>query len=84
MIKNESKIITRCLDSCFDFCDAFSITDTGSTDDTLEVVKNYFDSKAEKKPYRIDHTSFKNFGFTRTESFTFAKKFAIDLAYDLP
>ena len=42
MIKNESKIIERALKSVEDFVDAICVCDTGSTDNTIEIVKKYF------------------------------------------
>lgn len=41
MIKNESKRITVTLDSVKDVTDCFVILDTGSEDDTVNIVKNY-------------------------------------------
>ena len=38
ILKNESHIIKRCLDSARPYIDGYFIIDTGSTDDTLEVV----------------------------------------------
>jgi len=37
MIKNESRIIERCLMHAIEHVDAVCILDTGSTDDTVEV-----------------------------------------------
>ena len=45
IIKNESKIITRMLDTVIDFIDHYVICDTGSTDNTIEVLENYFKDK---------------------------------------
>ena len=42
IVKNESKIITRCLDSVKDYIDYFVICDTGSTDGTQDIIKDYF------------------------------------------
>ena len=47
MIKNESKIIERCIDNCINYVDAVNILDTGSTDNTIELcnsilLKNFF------------------------------------------
>ena len=39
MVRNESKIIERCLDAALPHSDATLICDTGSVDNTLEVAK---------------------------------------------
>lgn len=42
IVKNESKIITRLLDSVLPIIDCYCICDTGSTDNTIEIITNYF------------------------------------------
>ena len=42
IVKNESKIITRLFDSVISIIDCYCICDTGSTDNTIELIKNYF------------------------------------------
>ncbi len=39
IVKNESHVIRRCLRSVRPFIDSYSIADTGSTDDTMAVVR---------------------------------------------
>ena len=39
IVKNESKIIKRCLDSVKDHIDYWVIVDTGSTDGTQDIIK---------------------------------------------
>ena len=43
IVKNESKIIIRLLESVLPIVDSYCICDTGSTDDTKEIIKNFFD-----------------------------------------
>ena len=43
IVKNESKIITRLFDSVISIIDCYCICDTGSTDNTVELIKTYFD-----------------------------------------
>ena len=42
MIKNEEKIIDRCIKGVLSICDAICVNDTGSTDSTIEKVKDIF------------------------------------------
>ena len=42
IVKNESKIITRLLDSVISIIDFYCICDTGSTDNTCEIITEYF------------------------------------------
>lgn len=43
IVKNEEKILARCLDSVVDLCDEIIIVDTGSTDRTKEIAGRYTD-----------------------------------------
>ena len=45
IVKNESKIIVKCLDSVLPFIDYWVICDTGSTDGTQTVIETYFKEK---------------------------------------
>ena len=45
IVKNESRIITRMLDSVVPIIDAYCICDTGSTDNTVELIQSYFKDK---------------------------------------
>ena len=73
IVKNEAAVIGRCLDSVFGsgLIDYFSIVDTGSTDNTMEIVKE------KAKEYNIngirgamiftDFASCRNFSLTELE-----------------
>jgi tetratricopeptide (TPR) repeat protein len=63
IVKNESNIITRLFDSVIDIIDTFCICDTGSTDNTVNVIQEYFDNKKIKG--RIVLEPFKNFEHNR-------------------
>ncbi len=66
IVKDESQVIKRCLDSVKDFIDYWVICDTGSTDGTQEIIKNLM---AEYKiPGELHQTTWKDFGTNRTES----------------
>lgn len=66
IVKNESKIITRLFDSVIDIIDSYCICDTGSTDDTVKIIEEYF--KKNGKPGKVISEPFKDFGYNRTHS----------------
>lgn len=43
IVKNESEVLARCLDSIADIADEIIIVDTGSDDDTIDIAKKYTD-----------------------------------------
>ena len=63
IVKNESKIITRLFDSILPIIDCYCICDTGSTDNTIEIIEKYF--KEKNKPGKIIQEPFKNFCYNR-------------------
>jgi tetratricopeptide (TPR) repeat protein len=80
MIKNESKIIERCISRALPCVDAISILDTGSTDDTVDICTKYLETCG--KPYKISVEPFRNFGYNRTISFQNAVKLCMDNNWD--
>lgn len=64
IVKNESKIITRLFDSMKDIIDCYCICDTGSTDNTVELIETYFKTKS--IPGKVVKEPFKNFEYNRT------------------
>ena len=66
IVRNESKIITRLLESVLSIIDTYVICDTGSTDNTPSIIKDFFDSKG--IPGEVIFEPFKNFGYNRTFS----------------
>ena len=66
IVKNESKIITRLFDSVISIINCYCICDTGSNDDTINIIQNYF----EKKNIfgKIIQESFINFSHNRNIS----------------
>ena len=63
IVKNESKIILRLLESVVSFIDCYCICDTGSTDNTCELIKSYFDDKNIRGT--IFSEKFQNFAYNR-------------------
>ena len=43
IVKDEAPNIERCLASCAPFINYYVICDTGSTDNTKEIIKKFFD-----------------------------------------
>lgn len=64
IVKNESKIITRLFDSVCSIIDCYCICDTGSTDNTVELITEYFKNKG--IPGKVVIEPFKNFCHNRT------------------
>ena len=64
IVKNESKIIERCLNAAKEAIDYVSICDTGSTDQTIEIIENWcLENNIEGK---VHQEEFKNFCHNRT------------------
>jgi len=72
IVKNESHIICEVLESIVPFIDTFVISDTGSTDNTVEVILNFF--KKHDITGHIIHNDWVDFGTNRT--------YALQHAYD--
>lgn len=66
IVKNESAIIERCLDSVLPVIDCLSICDTGSTDNTVELIEAYMHKY--HLPGKVHRHEWKNFGHNRTAS----------------
>ena len=64
IVRNESTIIRRLLNSVIPLIDTYCICDTGSTDNTKEVIREYFSTKGISG--EIFDCSFQNFGYNRT------------------
>jgi len=74
IVKNESKIITRLLTTVLPIIDTYCICDTGSTDMTKEIIKEFFDVRCIDG--KIIEEPFKNFGYNRTVALNAAKEMA--------
>lgn len=80
MIRNEEKIIKRCLEAVENVVDCFCVCDTGSTDKTVEIVEEFL--KTHKGCLTTE--PWKNFGHNRTVSFQNAQTYVRDeLKWDL-
>jgi len=72
IVKNESANMVRLLDSLKCIVDMISIDDTGSTDNTEEVIMNW--GKENNIPTAVHHEPFVDFAHNRTHSVQMAKK----------
>jgi tetratricopeptide (TPR) repeat protein len=77
IVKNESLIISRCLDSLKEYVDYIVISDTGSSDNTIEVINNYLINN--KIPGKVFQDEWKNFGYNRTKSLINAQQYCKDI-----
>lgn len=83
IVKNESVNLPRCLASFFPpnmppIVDAYVIADTGSTDDTIDLIQGFFAARG--IPGRVVRTTFQNFEQARNEALDAARQ--SDLAFD--
>ena len=63
IVKNESKIILRLLESVLPIIDCYCICDTGSSDDTIDKIEYYF--KTKNIPGKVVSEPFKDFAHNR-------------------
>ena len=80
MIKNESRIIERCIMHAIQHVDAVCVLDTGSTDTTVEICQSVLEKTG--KPFKISVDPFRNFGKSRTISFQNTQEFCTELGWD--
>ncbi|HUD02361.1 MAG TPA: glycosyltransferase family 2 protein [Rhabdochlamydiaceae bacterium] len=69
IVKNESKVIKRCLDSVKHLIDYWVIVDTGSNDRTQKIIKNHL----KDIPGELHERSWKNFAHNRNEALKLAQ-----------
>ncbi len=72
IVKNESHVIRRCLDSVRPFVDTWVIVDTGSTDGTQDIIREQLTDL----PGELHERPWKDFGHNRTEALDLAKGMA--------
>lgn len=71
IVKNESAVIKRCLESVLPIIDYWVISDTGSTDGTQKIIVDYM--KEKNVPGELHERPWKNFAHNRNEALQLAK-----------
>jgi glycosyltransferase involved in cell wall biosynthesis len=79
MIRNEEKILRRCLESVKGVVDAFCISDTGSNDSTCQIAEDFL----KENPGCLAKSTWKDFGHNRSLSFTAAQDWVKSQGWDL-
>ena len=64
IVKNEEKVLARCLDSIRGFVDEIIIVDTGSDDDTKRIARKYTD-KVYDFEWIDDFAAARNYSFSK-------------------
>jgi tetratricopeptide (TPR) repeat protein len=64
IVKNESRVIERMLSSVADMVDTYCICDTGSTDNTKELITAFFEARGISG--KIVEEPFRDFGYNRS------------------
>jgi|694.fasta_scaffold00022_239 glycosyltransferase involved in cell wall biosynthesis len=71
IVKNESQVIRRCIDSVKDYISYWVIVDTGSTDGTQDLIKEIMEEYG--IPGELHERPWVDFGHNRTESLNYSK-----------
>lgn len=73
IVKNEEKIICRLLKSVLPLIDTYCICDTGSTDNTIQVIHDYCKQNGIMDGVIEEH-AFRDFGYSRNKALDMCKK----------
>jgi tetratricopeptide (TPR) repeat protein len=79
MMKNEEKILKRCLEAAEKVVEGFCILDTGSTDSSKEIALDFLKTRTGC----LTEDPFRDFGYSRTKSFENAQKYLKDNNWNL-
>jgi glycosyltransferase involved in cell wall biosynthesis len=81
MVRNESRILDRCLAAVAGVVDAMCIHDTGSTDGTPDIARAFLERGNRKGC--VTASEWTNFGANRTASFQAARDYLSTAGWDL-
>ena len=81
IVKDEAAIIEQCLQALAPAIDCYVICDTGSTDDTVNLIRGVFDPL--DIPGEIVHTEFVDFGQARNFALDTARASSLEFDYIL-
>ncbi len=70
IVRDESRVIERCLRAVLPYIDCWAITDTGSEDDTMEIIQRMLSDI----PGKLYQEPWVNFGVNRSLAFKSARK----------
>ncbi|MDQ8012288.1 MAG: glycosyltransferase family 2 protein [Flavobacterium nitrogenifigens] len=73
IVKNEAQIISRLLNSVENIIDAIVICDTGSTDNTINIIEDWAYTK--NIPCKVQQDKWIDFGTNRTNAIIYAKEY---------
>jgi len=79
MVRNEERILKRCMESVEGFVEAYCICDTGSTDKTCEIATEFLKTH----DGCLTHVQWQDFGYNRTASFANAQTYLKTTGWDL-
>jgi glycosyltransferase involved in cell wall biosynthesis len=79
IVRNEAERIERALKSVAPFIEYWVIHDTGSTDDTVEVIEKFFAGR--NIPGHVTHGQFKDFSQARNDALNAARQANYDWDY---
>ena len=82
IVKNEIGVLPRSLPTIAPHIDYWVISDTGSTDGTQRVIREYFERRG--VPGELHECAWRNFGHNRTEAFERARQAQRARSADLP
>jgi glycosyltransferase involved in cell wall biosynthesis len=71
IVKDEAHVIRRCFASVLPFIDTWAIVDTGSTDGTQQVIRDFF--AGARQPGVLEERPWKDFGTNRSEALALAR-----------
>ena len=81
IVKNESRIILRLLETVLPLIDGYCICDTGSTDNTKELITEFFTER--EIPGKVVEEPFRDFGYNRTYALKACEQYMPEMDYIL-